>query len=52
MERLNVNHDRIARLAILNGINIPPQTAAVLEARGVNLGDLTTRIRGSMEFKR
>lgn len=47
-----VNHDRIARAAILNGVSVPAHTAAVLEARGVNLGELEARILQNMEFPR
>jgi hypothetical protein len=43
---------RIARAAILNGIQIPPLVAAQLEALGVNVGELEQRLRQSMEFVR
>ena len=47
----NPDHNRIARAAVLNGMPIPAQTYAVLSARGVNVGELETRIRSSLEFK-
>jgi hypothetical protein len=47
----SVDHSRIARAAVLNGMPIPAQTAAVLSARGVDVGELETRIRASLEFK-
>lgn len=43
---------RIARAAILNGVPIPERAIAELEARGINVGDLETRLRQSLEFKR
>lgn len=43
---------RIARAAVMNGVAIPAVTAAQLEARGINVGDLENRIRQSMEPKR
>jgi hypothetical protein len=43
---------RIARHAILNGIPIPPRTAAQLEALGIDVGALERRIIMSMEFVR
>lgn len=47
-----VNHQRIARAAVLNGVAIPAITTAVLAARGVDVGELEQRLRHSMEFKR
>ncbi len=47
-----VNHYRIARSAVMNGVTIPAKTAAILEARGVNLGELEARILQNMEFRR
>lgn len=41
---------RIARAAVLNGLPIPPATAAQLEARGVNVGDLERRLRQNLEY--
>lgn len=46
------SHERIARTAVLNGSPIPPQTAAVLEARGVNVSELEYRLRHGREFVR
>lgn len=48
----SLDHNRIARAAVLNGVAIPTQTAAVLSARGVDVGALETRIRETMEFRR
>jgi hypothetical protein len=47
-----INHNRIARSAILNGVSIPPATVAVLESRGVNVGELELRLREAVEFRR
>jgi hypothetical protein len=47
----SIDHSRIARAAVLNGMPIPAQTYAVLSARGVDVGELETRIRSSLEFK-
>jgi hypothetical protein len=47
----SLDHNRIARAAVLNGMSIPAQTHAVLSARGVDVGELETRIRNSLEFK-
>ncbi len=47
-----VDHQRIARAAILNGEPIPPTSAAILEARGINVGELEQRLRQNLEFKR
>jgi len=46
-----VNPERIVRAAILNGTPVPPVAAAVLEARGVNVGELEQRLRQNMEFR-
>lgn len=46
----NVSHERIARAAVLNGVSIPPQTVAVLQARGVDVGELETRLLASIGF--
>lgn len=43
---------RIARAAVLNGLPIPATTAAQLEARGVNVGDLEQRLRQNAGFTR
>ena len=51
MNTQQVNHDRIARSSILNGIPIPAVTEAVLRSRGVDVGALENRIRASVEFK-
>lgn len=46
----SLDHSRIARAAILNGKPIPPETSAVLESRGVNVGELEQRLKESMGF--
>lgn len=43
-----LDHQRIARAAVLNGVDIPARTAAVLEARGVNVGELERRLRQNL----
>jgi hypothetical protein len=43
---------RIARAAILNGVSIPERTKAVLEARGVDVGELEARLIQNMGFYR
>jgi hypothetical protein len=43
---------RIARHAVLNGVPIPAHVAAILEARGINVGELEQRIRQNTEFTR
>lgn len=43
---------RIARAAILNGVAVPAQAAAQLEARGVDVGALEYRLRHNMECRR
>lgn len=48
----SLDHARIARAAILNGMGIPPVTAAILQSRGVDVGELEQRVLASMEFKR
>lgn len=47
-----LNHQRIARMAILNGMPVPTFSASVLEAQGINVSDLEARIRQNMEFVR
>lgn len=47
----SLSHERLARHAIINGVPIPPKTAAVLEARGVNISELEYRVRQNMEFR-
>lgn len=47
-----LNHQRIVRAAILNGLPIPAWSAAVLEAAGINVGELEQRLRQNMEFTR
>jgi hypothetical protein len=42
---------RIFRAAIMNGVTPPPVVVAQLEARGVNVGELETRLRQSLEPK-
>ncbi len=48
----HLDHQRIARAAILNGEPIPPTSAAILEARGINVGELEQRLRHSLEFRK
>jgi hypothetical protein len=43
--------DRVFRAAVLNGVPIPEQTRAVLEARGVNTDELEARIRQQIEWR-
>lgn len=40
---------RIFRAAILNGVPVPEDTRAQLEAAGINTGDLETRLRQQVE---
>ena len=47
-----LDHSRIARAAVLNGVTIPPITTAVLEARGINVGELEQRLRDNLAFIR
>lgn len=47
-----VNHDRLFRACVLNAVPIPAQTLAVLEARGVDVGALETRILSNIGFQR
>lgn len=47
-----VDHSRIARAAVLNGVSIPETTKAILEARGIDVGELEQRIRQNMGFTR
>ena len=48
----SLDHARIARAAVLNAVPIPPQTAAVLEARGINVGELEARLLQNLGFRR
>jgi hypothetical protein len=48
----NDNPLRAARFAVINGVPIPARTAAQLEARGINVGELEYRIRQNMQFVR
>lgn len=43
---------RMFRAAILNGVAPPPIVVAQLEARGINVGELETRIRENAGFVR
>lgn len=43
---------RLARSAILNGVPVPQTVQAQLEAQGIDVGALQTRLMESMEFKR
>jgi hypothetical protein len=47
MEDQTIHTDpmRIVRAAVLNGVEPPPKYVAILEARGVNVGELTNRLR-------
>lgn len=47
-----INQQRIFRSAVLNGVTPPAGTVAILEARGVNVGELEQRIRDTMECRR
>jgi hypothetical protein len=47
-----LDHNKIFRACVLNAVPIPAQTLAVLEARGVDVGDLEQRLRESVGFKR
>jgi hypothetical protein len=49
---LHTDPQRIARAAVINGVPIPADVQAQLEARGINVGDLEQRIRQNMEFTR
>jgi hypothetical protein len=42
--------DRIFRAAVLNGVPVPEQTRATLEARGVDTAELEARIRQQVEW--
>lgn len=48
----SLDHNRIARASVLNGVSIPAQTVAVLEARGIDVGKLETRLRQNLGFRR
>jgi hypothetical protein len=39
------NDERIIRAAIINNVPLPPQSVARLEARGINVGEMESRIR-------
>jgi hypothetical protein len=43
--------DRVFRAAILNGVPIPEQARATLEARGVDTSELEQRIRQQIEWR-
>lgn len=43
-----LDHFRIARSAILNGVTIPAVTSAVLQSRGVDVGELEQRVRDNL----
>ena len=45
-------HNRIARACVLNAVPIPEKTRAILESRGVNIDELTTRLQDSIGFQR
>lgn len=40
---------RIFRAAVLNGTPVPEKVRAVLEAMGINTGELETRLRQQLE---
>lgn len=44
----SLDHSRIARAAIMNGVSVPPVTAAVLESRGININELTERVQQNL----
>lgn len=48
----HLDPSRIARHAVLNGIPIPAKTVAQLEARGINVSELETRLRDGLAFRR
>lgn len=52
MPQRSVDHNKVFRACVLNAVPIPAQTLAVLEARGVDVGELETRIRESIGFRR
>jgi hypothetical protein len=43
--------DRVFRAAVLNGVPVPEQTRATLEARGVDTAELEQRIRQQIEWR-
>jgi hypothetical protein len=43
--------ERIFRAAILNGVEPPATVRAVLEANGVNTGELEARLRQQVEYR-
>ncbi len=47
----SLDHPRIARAAILNGVPIPAVTIAVLQSQGVDVGALENRVLATQEFK-
>lgn len=47
----NVDHLRVYRAAILNGVEPPAYTVAALEAQGVNVGALKDRIMDSWYWR-
>lgn len=47
----SLDHPRIARAAIRNGVPIPAVTIAVLQACGVDLGELENRVLATQEYQ-
>jgi hypothetical protein len=43
--------DRVFRAAVLNGVPVPEQARAVLEARGVDTAELEQRLRQQIEWR-
>lgn len=43
--------DRVFRAAVLNGVPVPEQTRATLEARGVDTWELEQRIRQQIGWR-
>lgn len=42
---------RVFRAAVLNGVTVPMVTRETLEARGINTGELETRLRQQVEWR-
>lgn len=54
---MNITHanpnaaQRAIRFAVLNGVPSCPRAVAVLEARGIDVGELEQRIRQNQEWR-
>ena len=48
----DIDHNRIARACVLNAVPIPEKTRAILEACGINIDELTTRLHDSIGVQR